>query len=231
MRAIYRFILATTAIMFAFSAIHAQSDDYKWEGFVGYSYMNLNRGIDPSEVNSEITNFPGNRVNAHGFNGSIAYNFHRYIGAKFDVTITSHGEDFTSPLQISAPPAPPIAATLKGSQDIQQYLFGIQVKDNKKESQRFKPWAHVLGGFARQSITIEETAPTSQKLIDDSATDFAMKFGGGLDWRVHKNIDIRLIQFDWNPIFRGDIVVGGRIGTINSALQNNYSFTWGVAFH
>lgn len=232
MKLVFRLTLAVSAIMIAFSAVHAQSDTYKWEGFVGYSYMNLNRGIDPDEVNNEITDFPANRVNAHGFNGSITYNFHRYIGAKFDVTIASQGGDFTSPLQISAPPAPPIpSATLKESQDIQQYLFGIQIKDNKKESQKFKPWAHILGGFARDSVTIEETAPTSQKLIDSSKTDFAMKFGGGLDWRVHKNIDIRLIQFDWNPIFRGDIVVGGRIGTINSAMQNNYLFTWGVAFH
>ena len=230
MRRVYRLLLAVTAIMIVFSAVHAQ-DDYKWEGFVGYSYMNLNRGIDPNDVNSEITNFPGNRVNAHGFNASITYNFHRYIGAKFDFTTASHGEDFSSPLQISAPPAPPIAATLKGSQDIQEYLFGIQIKDNKKESQHFKPWAHVLGGFGRDSITLEETAPSSSRLIDYNRTDFAMKLGGGLDWRVHKNIDVRLIQFDWNPITRGDIVVGGRIGTIPSRLQNNYLFTWGVAFH
>jgi hypothetical protein len=218
--------------MFAFSAVYAQKDDYKWEGFVGYSYMNLNRGIDPSEVNSEITNFPGNRVNAHGFNGSIVYNFHRYVGAKFDLTFAKHGEDFTSPLQISAPPLPPIpSATLKSSQDVEQYLFGIQIKDNKIGSQKLKPFAHILGGVAHEKFVIEETAPGALTIVDNGANDFAMKLGGGLDLRVHKNIDIRLIQFDWNPISRSDITVGGRIGTIGSVLQNNYLFTWGVAFH
>ena len=231
MRAIYRLILATTAIMFAFSAIHAQKDDYTWEGFVGYSYQNLNRGIDPNDVNSEITNFPGNRVNAHGFNGSIVYNFHRYIGAKFDLTLTTHGEDFASPLQISAPPAPPIAATLKTSQDVQQYLFGIQIKDNKRESQHFKPWAHILTGIAHEKFDLDETAPGNVNIFSVGSNDWAWKLGGGLDWRVHKNIDVRLIQFDWNPIHRGDLTVGGQLGTLPARLQNNYLFTWGVAFH
>ena len=46
MKAIFRCILAVTAFMFTFSAVYAQKDDYKWEGFVGYTYLNLNRGID-----------------------------------------------------------------------------------------------------------------------------------------------------------------------------------------
>jgi hypothetical protein len=172
-------MLAVVTLMVGFSAIHAQSDIYKWEGFGGYAYMNLNRGIDPDEVNDEFSDFPTNRVNAHGFNGSFTYNFTRYIGAKFDVTLHSHGEDFTSGLQISAPPAPPIpAATLKTSQNVYQYMGGIQIKDNKKDSQKFKPWAHVLGGIAHQNFTIDETAPVAQRLIKVSSDDFAMKFGG-----------------------------------------------------
>lgn len=231
MKAFFYGLLSMAALMFALSSVYAQ-DDYKWEGFGGYSYMNLNRGIDPNDVNSEIPNSPGNRVNAHGFNGSFTYNFHRYIGAKFDLTLATQGGDFTSPLQISAPPAPPIpSATVKSSQDVQEYLFGVQIKDNKKESQHFKPWAHVLFGVAHEKFDFEETAPNSATLFSVGSNDFAMKFGGGLDWRVHKNIDVRLIQFDWNPITRGGLTLGGRLGTIPSRLQNNYLFTWGVAFH
>jgi opacity protein-like surface antigen len=218
--------------MFAFSAIHAQSDDYRWEGFVGYSYMNLNRGIDPSDVSAEVSNFPSNRVNAHGFNGSINYNFHRYVGVKFDLTLTTQGHnDFASPLQISAPPLPPIAATLKTSQDVQEYLFGIQIKDNKRESQHFKPWGQVLTGIAHEKFDLEETAPTSATIFTVGSNDWAWKVGGGIDWRVHKNVDIRVFEFDWNPIHRSSLTLGGRIGTAPARLQNNYIFTWGVAFH
>ena len=58
-----------------------------------------------------------------------------------------------------------------------------------------------------------------------------MKFGGGLDWKIHKNFDVRLIQADWNPIVRGDLETTGRFGTIESVLQNNWLLTFGVVIH
>ena len=93
-----------------------------------------------------------------------------------------------------------------------------------------------MGSYSRWSRSSKihdrwNRPPGSLNIFDISDNDFAMKFGGGLDWRVDKNIDIRVIQFDWNPIFRSDLNVGGRIGTIGSTLQNNYMFTWGLAFH
>ncbi len=86
------FILAV--LMFAVSTATAQSENYKFEAFAGYSYMNLNRGVDPDEFNDDFSDFPANRVNAHGFNGSVNYNFNRWVGVKFDLTLHSYGEDF-----------------------------------------------------------------------------------------------------------------------------------------
>lgn len=232
MRGLYKLTFALFAIMFAFSAIHAQDDIYRFEGFGGYAYMNLNRGLDKTSAGAEIPNYPSNRVNAHGFNGSIVYNFHRFIGAKFDFTAHTHGSEFTSPLQISAPPLPPIpSANVKESQSVYQYLFGIQVKDNKRDSQTLKPFFHALGGWGHETLTIDETSPTATQLFHANSTDFAMKLGGGLDWGIHKNVDIRLIGFDWNPIYRSDLGAVGRIPNVPAALQNNYMFTWGIAFH
>jgi len=228
----YKLVLAMSALMIAFSTINAQNDDYKWEGYGGYAYMNLNRGIDPTSATAEIPAYPANRVNAHGFNGSVTYNFHRFVGATFDFTAHTHGSTFTSPLQISAPPLPPIpAATIKESQSVYQYLFGVQIKDNKKESQKLKPFFHFLGGFAHETLNLDETAPTATKLFHANSTDFAMKFGGGLDLAVHPNVDIRLIGFDWNPIYRSDMAGFGRIPNVPAALQNNYMFSFGVVFH
>jgi hypothetical protein len=52
----------------------------------------------------------------------------------------------------------------------------------------------------------------------DDATSFAMALGGGVDLRVGKRIDLRLIQFDYTPTFFG------------SGRQNNFRISTGVVF-
>ena len=110
-------------------------------------------------------------------------------------------------------------------------MGGIQIKDNMKEGPKFKPWGHILFGVADQHFSVDQTAPSNSQLFKINSTDFAMKFGGGIDYKIHKNVDVRAIQFDWNPILRGDAAVGGQFGTINSVLQNNWLLGFGVVFH
>ena len=219
------FVLAV--LMLGISTVHAQTEYNKFELFGGYSYMNLNRGVDPDEFDDDFSDFPTNRVNAHGFNGSVAYNFKRYIGVKFDVTLHSYGEDFNSILIVN----PPVntTQTFKTSQNIYQYMGGIQLKNNAKDGPKFKPFAHVLMGVADQHFSIDQS--NGNRLVDVNSTDFAMKFGGGLDIKIHKNIDIRAIGFDWNPILRGDVNVGGNFGTVSGVLQNNWLLNFGVVIH
>jgi hypothetical protein len=52
----------------------------------------------------------------------------------------------------------------------------------------------------------------------DDATSFAMALGGGLDLRVSKRIDVRLVQFDYTPTFFGP----GR--------QDNFRISAGIVF-
>src|SRR5215204_427822 len=117
-----------TIMMLGFATVNAQSEFFKLEGMGGYSYMNLNRGVDPDEFDDDFSDFPANRVNAHGFNGSITYNFSRFIGAKFDLTLHTHGEDFVSDLFVVDPLRPEggvTSATFKTSQNVYQYMGGI----------------------------------------------------------------------------------------------------------
>ena len=224
-------MLCAAVALFGVTAVFAQDERVKWEGYAGYSYMNLNRGIDADEFDDDLGDTPQNRVNAHGFNGSLTYNFHRYVGAKFDLTLHSYGEDFTFPLV----PTPVLVGggtsslTAKVSQNVYQYMGGIQIKDNNRNS-KFKPWAHILMGVADQHFSAEETSPGSGTIFDVNSTDWAMKFGGGLDYEVHRNVDIRFIQFDWNPIFRGDQDFGPNIGVVNGTMQNNWLIGVGVVF-
>ena len=219
----------TLAIAFfiASSGAHAQDEYYKFEGFGGYAYMNLDRALELD--NFALDQFGKNRVNSHGFNGSATYNFTKNWGAKFDLSLHSFGEDFTSDVTVN--PGPNTAGTYKSSQSDYQYMGGIQYKNNSKDAPRFKPFAHVLAGVAHQKFTLERTSPNAQQLIDLDSTDFAMKFGAGIDVKLVKNIDARVFQIDYNPIWRGEKDTGNIYNPLSGGVRNNYMLTFGVAFH
>jgi hypothetical protein len=112
-----------------------QNDHYKLKGFGKYAYLNLDRGGELDE----LSEFGQNRVNSHGFNGSIIYDLNRYWGVKFDLSLHSHGEDLQSTLNTILPLPDPTVQTFKCSQNDQQYLGGIQFKDNKNDGPKIKP--------------------------------------------------------------------------------------------
>jgi len=224
--ALFFLLVAQTA-----TSVLGQDERYRWEFYGGYSYMNLNRGFDADEFNDNFRDFAGNRVNAHGIELAVNYNWSRYLGAKFAYTRHAHSQDIQ--------PAP---NPFKLEQKVGQFLGGIQIKDSRKDSGKLKPFAHLLAGWAQQSfqgegqfLVINPLRPTSGPeggeviAFDINSTDFTLSFGGGIDLRVHKNVDIRLAQFDWNPIFRGDRST--QFGTFPGAMQNNLRFGVGVVLH
>ena len=222
------------AVVFIFSAasVLAQNDEfYKIEGFGGYAYMNLDRAVELDQ----FVNSNQNRVNSHGFNGSVTFNFRKYWGAKFDVSLHSYGEDFQGTLNTNPPLPVPTIQTFKTSQNDYQYMGGIQFKNNSKDGPKIKPFAHVLLGVADSHWSLDQETGTSTgnalRIADINSTDFAMKFGGGIDIKVHKNVDIRAFQFDFNPIWRGRADFGPNFGTADSAVRTNFMLTFGVAFH
>jgi opacity protein-like surface antigen len=218
-------MFALAALTLAVSLTSAQDDVYRVEGFGGYSYMNLDRAVELDQFSNG--NF--NRVNSHGFNGSVTYNFSRYWGAKFDLTLHTHGEDFQSTLTVN--PLTTTTGTFKTSQSDYQYMGGVQIKDNSKDGPRFKPFAHVLAGISDQHFSIDQTSPVNTQLVKLSKTGFGMKFGGGVDYKLTKNLDARFIQFDFNPIWRGSTNFGTNFGTVDSAVRTNWLLTFGIAVH
>jgi opacity protein-like surface antigen len=213
-------------LIFSATFVSAQSDYFKVEGFAGYAYMNLDRA---AEFDS-LPDFNGNRVNSHGFNGSVTYNFSRHWGAKFDLSLHTHGEDFQSP-EVTINPPQVVPGTFKISQSDYQYMGGVQWKDNSKDGPKFKPFGHVLLGVASQNLSLDRTAPTNAELFKLDTTDFAMKFGAGFDVKLSKNIDARVFQFDFNPIWRGEKNLGPNLGVLDSGVRSNYMLTFGIVFH
>jgi hypothetical protein len=141
------------------------------------------------------------RRNFNGFDASVTGNVSRYLGITGNVTghwkKTSYLDNFTPP---------GVNQTLANDEKLWSFLAGVQLKDNSR-SKRVKPFGHVLAGFARYSNKQSQTLdlfPAFNFTIDDRFTGFAMKIGGGLDIKVGKRVDIRVIQADYTPVFAKD---------------------------
>lgn len=90
-----------------------------------------------------------------------------------------------------------------------------------RNSTRFTPFAHVLGGIAHTSATLTTPGPTFNLLLKRSDNSFAMGLGGGLDIRASKRVSFRAMM-DYNPVFVNDSATGTR---------DFVRFSLGVLFH
>ena len=188
-----------------------QPDDYrKNEFYGGYS-------------NQQIEG--GNYRTANGFEAAYVRNIHRYFGLKADFSAAYQGDDFT--VSFNDPTNGAYSYRINADRSVYNILGGVQVKNNAAKS-RFKPFAHALAGVA---ITREKfdrltcTSGTCPAFVGNSIplsftnTNFAAAIGGGLDVKISDKIDLRAIQVDYNPIYRG-----------GNNWQNNFRIGVGVVF-
>jgi opacity protein-like surface antigen len=114
---------------------------------------------------------PGAGVSGENFNGwnsAFTANLNQWLGVTAD--ISGAYKDFSG---VSAKQ--------------HNFLFGPTVSYNY--SGKVKPFAHVLFGVSHADAGFSGTGAS------DNA--FAMAFGGGADVAVHKNIAVRVAQFDY----------------------------------
>lgn len=203
---------AAVVALFGVSAVSAQSSDYhKFEWFGGYSYHSTDTGLDDLDPNLD------SRVGSHGFETSGTGNLSRYVGIKGDFSFHNKSWTFTDS-----------GNTANIKLRTSQFLGGVQFKDNNKDAGTFRPFAHVLAGVASQRISATVTGPGAGS---DSFTEnnFAMAFGGGLDVKATDKIDIRVFQFDYNPVFEKDQTFFGT--TLQGRTQNNFRIGVGIVIH
>jgi len=212
----------------------ALAQDYKkWEFFGGYSALNFdNLGGDTD--NAEVNDILGEKNTLRGFELAVTRNFHKYIGAKFDYSLHLREDEFSRPAG---------SGTIDST--VQNFLGGIQIKDNSEDGPRFKPFAHALVGVAHQKLDVDSPQLPAVFGISDfhvNETSFAMAFGGGIDIKLNERIDIRAAQIDWNIITRGDQQLGivlaptphqtvGQPFVIPGTRQDNLRLSVGIVIH
>jgi hypothetical protein len=206
----------------AVAAAQASTDYNKLEIYAGYSLGRFTSNVRQATFNSSggsqtfsalcsqatgeelgpnSQKFFCARRNSNGLDAAVTANLSRYVGLTGNVTghwkKTSYLDNFTPP---------GVNQTLSNDEKLWNFLGGVQFKDNSR-SKRVKPFGHVLAGFARYSNRQSQTLdlfPAFNFTIEDRFTSFAMKIGGGLDLRVSKRVDIRVVQVDYTPVFPKD---------------------------
>lgn len=191
------------------------------EFFGGFSHNRVDTGLASEDLGSDFDNSFDNRLGANGVNLSVTGNFSKYVGAKFDFSTHGTSDDVVFD-----------GDQFKTKYRISNFLGGIQIKNNKKDGPRVKPFFHALAGIARQKITVE--SPVLSDIFDQSSLElkennFALAFGGGLDIKASKHIDIRVFQVDYNPTY----VKGREFDDfdLDGKLQNNVRFSFGIVIH
>lgn len=161
------------------AAASAQTTDYrKGEFFAGYSANE----VDTHGAFSTNPNDTG-RNHFNGLNLEGTYNFTRYLGAQADFSYHQRSGDITVG-----------TTTTNVTAKLTQFMGGIKIQDNANDT-RIRPFAHALIGVAHASGEVNSVG------VFGTETDngLALAFGGGVDFRVAKKLDVRAVQVDYNP--------------------------------
>jgi len=226
-------VTLATLILLSTTTALAQDDYKKYEFFGGYSALFVDN-LAGDTGSPAVDDVLGDRQTLRGFNLAVNYNFHKYVGAKFDYSLHLREDEFNRPLGNGT-----IDTTL------QNFLGGIQIKNNSEDGPTFKPFGHALFGVAVQKLDVDSPQLPALFGISDfhtNETSFAMAFGGGLDIKLNNKLDVRVFQVDWNIINRGDQQTGivlaptpfQTVGTpfvIPGTRQDNLRLSVGIVIH
>ena len=249
------FLLSLLVVASASVALAQGSSDYhKWDIYGGYSLGRMESNVDSAgftsgggtqtftnlcsaatgqEIGPNSQKFFCTRRSFNGVEASVTRNVSKYVGLQGDVSGHFKSESF---VDVFNPPG--ATQTLANDERLWQFLGGIQIKNNRREA-RVKPFARALAGFARytnrQSQMID-IFPAFNFTIEDRETSAALKLGGGLDVRISKRVDIRVVQVDYNPVFAGDRnpkSISGPFSTVrlNGRTANNFTIGFGIVIH
>lgn len=194
-------------------AQNAGKDEYpKVEVFAGFSAVGENK--------SEIKFDNGGRIGAGyaaptGFEISVVRNWTRHIGLKGDFSAHFKNNNDRGPVSSCTPTCTIATQDFQIKRRVYNFLAGPEFK--ARNSSRFTPFAHVLGGRTYQR-QLHNSRSNLQHFPCTKRHQLRNGAGGGLDIRATKRVSFRA-QMDYNPIF------------IKDSTRNLARISLGVLFH
>jgi hypothetical protein len=188
------------------TAMSLSAQNYpKVEVPLGFSFINVHPNITP------ISSF-----NIFGGGGGFVYNFTPILGVKADFMGYTQGNGLKSRLTNAGYV---VNGDVQGN--LFTYMFGPQFK---KHTGRLQPFGEALFGAAH-SNTYASIFNTIHGVSGSSNNNaFAMAFGGGLDFVVGRNVQVRPFEVDYL------YTRFGINGTSYTGNQNNFRYVGGLNF-
>jgi opacity protein-like surface antigen len=198
----------------------------KWQVFAGYSLFHAGVGIlNGTNFDVDLGIYPKTLVpqtNFGGWNVEVQHNFGRWVGAVADFSGFS-GKPFTGLQGVGGVPSETSYSILAGP------VISYRAKKN------IVPYIHALFGW--NHVNLDSGPLTGTPIPASSAgatyTDFAMAFGGGVDYKVTRRVAVRIGQLDWFRTtidlnsFYGDAFGTGLFAGF-AAKERNIRFSTGI---
>lgn len=164
--------------------------------FGGYSFLHLGLGnLNATDLDADLNLFPRTLVpqtNFNGWNAEGQYNVNPWVGIVVDFS-GSTSKPFLGNVGVTGIPTGSTYSILAGPVISYHKWKGLT------------PYIHALFGWNRTSLsagTITSTSPIGNTPFTiassgETFTDFAMAFGGGLDYKISRRFSLRPVQLDW----------------------------------
>ena len=151
----------------------------KFEVPVGFSFVNVHPNLAP------ITSF-----NVFGGGGQFDVNFGNYFGIKADFMGYTQGTGLRDQLRNK------LNFTGSANGNVFTYTFGPQIK---KHTGKIQPFGEVLVGAYHTNAyaTIVNALTGGTATGSRNNNGFAMNAGGGIDYKINKNISLRPVEVDY----------------------------------
>ncbi|MCA1558288.1 MAG: porin family protein [Acidobacteria bacterium] len=209
----------------------------KAEYFIGLTYENADSRLKAGDVVSingiPVTGglTPGgtlvtpnrNRTDSLGWNSSMTFYFTPRFGLTGDVSGVWRRENQT---YLNEP--------YRAQLEIYNFLAGPQWRF--VNSTRVTPYVRAMAGvaYSRNRFGARSAAAPLGQNFDDSNVNFALGLGGGVDYRISDRVSYRILQGDYNPIFRRDrtrTTSNGTVLDIDGRTEQNLRFSTGIVLH
>jgi Outer membrane protein beta-barrel domain len=169
--------------------------------YTGYSYVRAHPANETDEPTVKFVPSPLPNFNLHGGEGSLTYNFNKYVGGVLDFAGYQSSK----------------LSALYPWQHGNMYTYLAGPRFSYRSSSRFTPYAQVLFGPA---------VTRSRLYFEQNQTEFAMTIGEGMDFRVNRRLSLRPFEADYLLThFKEDDDFFTR------RVQNNLRLGVGLVFH